>query len=264
METIYIDVLVTLNIYVTFLLIKATAALSHKVTRRAKTTAACVLGGLCSLTVLLPPLIPPVSVVFKLVSGAIIVAVCFDDDTPRSYFRTLVTFFLVSAVFGGIIMMLWLFGKGVSFHGGALYIDVSFVTIVAASSLAYGGIKLIQHFFTGKHSDKVYEIKIAYKCGTSEETKTLRGFADSGNNVTDLFTGKPVILLSKHAGAGVTPSNIPRPLPVKTALSTGLIDIFRVESATVDGRPAEVMLGISEQDFEDGIDAVFNPKIITH
>ena len=268
METVYIDVLIVLNTYVTFLLLKATAALLHKKTRRVKMVIACALGGLCSLSVLLPPLLPAVSVVYKIISGAIIAETAFDDDTLRARARTMLVFFITSAAFGGIIMLFWLFGKGVNFPNGQLYIDVSFVTIVVSSAAAYSGIKILRRFFDGKASDKKYTVCVTHKGGETN----LSGFADSGNNITDMFTGKHVLLLSREATRSarpIIPSNIPRPIPVKTAMSEGLITVFRVEGITITDEDGEIhiadmLIGIAAQNFEEGIDAVFNPKILKY
>ena len=93
MQTIYIDVLIVLNIYVNFFLLRITAGITHSPLRTWRCTAASVYGSLFSLTILLPFLGNTVSLIIKLAVAVTIVAFAFGIRCPRRLLINTAAFF---------------------------------------------------------------------------------------------------------------------------------------------------------------------------
>ena len=66
MKTIYLDVLLCLNLYINYFVLRATAKLLHAKLRTGRCLLAAGVGSLFSLTILLPPMPPVYSILFKL------------------------------------------------------------------------------------------------------------------------------------------------------------------------------------------------------
>ncbi|MGN0587223.1 MAG: sigma-E processing peptidase SpoIIGA, partial [Oscillospiraceae bacterium] len=74
---IYVDILIITNIYIDFLLIKATARLSHSAVKNSRCIIAAAAGSLFSLIILLPELNAFLLLLLRIISAAVMVAVSF-------------------------------------------------------------------------------------------------------------------------------------------------------------------------------------------
>ena len=258
---IYIDVLVILNLYVTFFLIKATARLAHVPARGKRLAAGTALGGVSSLVILLPPLGGFLTILVKAAIGGVIAYVSFGN------FRPLPFFIAANLIFAGTELLLCFIGAPLAVYNGVGYIDVSFLTIVVSTALAYGGVRLARQVLDGKAADgRTLPLTITKGGHTAE----LCGFGDSGNTLTDAVSGLSVIIIREDTLCGVMPpptgddyaavSAGYRLIPYGGAGYTGLMPVFRPDKVTLGGREVDALVGVSAL---DGVQAVFNPKLLT-
>ena len=77
MMCIYLDVLIVLNIYVNYFLIKATAKFTHKPVSSLRCVLSALLGSLFSLTILIKNMPIAISMLLKLIAALTIVACSF-------------------------------------------------------------------------------------------------------------------------------------------------------------------------------------------
>ena len=77
MQTVYADVLIILNIYVNFFLLRTTARVTHSPLRTFRCIAASVYGSLFSLTILLPSLGTPINIAIKAAAAVTVVLAGF-------------------------------------------------------------------------------------------------------------------------------------------------------------------------------------------
>ena len=248
MKVIYLDVLIILNLYVTFFLIKASCCAIHKSPSNKRIFFGSVLGGLSSLIILLPELGAALTVLLKLITGIIIVLTVFGFGTANRFLKNTSVFLIVNFLFAGLMLALWLFSApfGMVYNNGFAYFDISLMTVIVSTALAYALLRLIRYFLDSRNDcDKNYTVEITF----NNKSVILNGLADSGNGLTDFLTGLPVIICDYSKATSVAPSEIPqwflnkdltglsvkglRILPFSTVSGSGTVIAYKPDKITV-------------------------------
>ena len=127
METIYIDVLIVLNIYVNYFLLRITAGLTHSPLRTGRCIWGAVFGSLFSLTILLPELGTVIPLLIKLGAAVSIVAISFGIRSRKRLFINTAAFFAANFVLAGAVYGVYSLLKPSSMHfrNASFYIDFS-------------------------------------------------------------------------------------------------------------------------------------------
>ena len=97
MQTVYADVLIILNIYVNFFLLRTTARVTHSPLRTFRCIAASVYGSLFSLTILLPSLGTPLNIAIKVAAAVPAVKVADVEYNVQEIEKLSPLFWQVSA-----------------------------------------------------------------------------------------------------------------------------------------------------------------------
>ncbi|MCL2754924.1 MAG: sigma-E processing peptidase SpoIIGA [Oscillospiraceae bacterium] len=268
-NVIYIDLLVMINLYITFFLIEATGAFLHRKLKTRRLVLGSLAGGLSSLIVLLPPLPLAVNAAIRIAAGVAIVLIAFGYRRKEGYvlLKNLLFFTIINIVFAGVTLMLWLFAAplGMEWSGGFVYFDISLPLLIVTTAAAYGLIRLLRFFLDVRGAaDKQYRIEIEL----GGKTAVLPAIADTGNALTDFFSGLSVVVVP-HNSLDIDlddPALFPRLLPYNTIDSRGLIPVFRPKRLvlTADGGTAKTitaLVGVSEN-FDCNAPAVFNPRLL--
>ncbi|WP_297958355.1 sigma-E processing peptidase SpoIIGA [uncultured Ruminococcus sp.] len=269
METIYVDVLIVLNIYVNFFLLRITAGLTHSPLKNGRCAAASVYGSLFSLTILLPQLGAPLSLTIKLAAAVSIVAAAFGYHGFRRLMINTAAFFganfvLAGAVYGAYSLLEPQF---IHFNNACFYIDFSLLILIITTAVMYFALRVLRLIWDRAPADG-YSV-IIRKGG---RTISLNGLADTGNCLVDFFTGSPVLICPEDSFAQLTGAHLDRDslprgfrlLPCSTVSGEGLIPVFR---------PDEVLISCGEKGGRKKVDAVvgfgecggkavFNPKLL--
>jgi len=190
-DVIYIDVLVAINIFVTWLLLACSVFFSAVQVKRWRLLLGSLLGGGGSLLILLPPapwwLLAPE----KLLLCALIVLVGFGFGRWSRFLRCFAAFFGVSFAFAGVMLGLWLTLRpdGMLYQNGAVYFDVNLITFVLFACACYAAVRGLAVLLRRRHPGANLCRATIQILGRSI---TLPAFYDSGNRLADGFTGAPV------------------------------------------------------------------------
>lgn len=158
----------------------------------------------------------------------------------------------------------------ISTNNSYIYADFSITFLVISTTVCYGILCIVRYLIdknTGASGD--WLLKITYK----GKSIVLKGLADTGNALTDTFTGKPVIICSQDSLKSLI--EIPnieeintlkgfRLIPFSTIDKGGLIASFKPDNVMIvnnlngHSKSVNVLIGISGNS-EQGI---FNPKIL--
>lgn len=157
-------------------------------------------------------------------------------------------------------------------HNSMLYVNISLLTLVISTIVSYAAICFFRYYIDGKNSaDVLYDLII------TKDTKTIsvKAVGDTCNNLTDAFTGKPVIVCCKSSISELLEENqhsgdIPdgkgwRLIPFSTIHSEGMLPIFKPSGVIVKNtenglvKSIDVYIGVVNKEMEH---AVFNPKIL--
>lgn len=284
---VYVDILLLLNIYVNYFLIRATSLILHRKIINARVILGAVIGSLFSLTILLPEQSSFVTFLIKIIAAALVVLIAFRFGDIFTYLKISGMFLAVNTIFAGFMLALWWFVSPVSmyFKNGTVYFDISFLVLAISTILAYFAIRLIRAALDGKGS---FDAKVRLVVDNCKSTVELEAFLDSGNTLADMFSGKPVIICEYDKLKSVLPlpyrlafesegtvrleslSQIKgvRLLPYKTVGGDGIIPSFQADGVYIKSeghaiKPVDALIGISTTPLgEKACGAIINPKLL--
>ena len=260
MQTVYADVLIILNIYVNFFLLRTTARLTHSPLRTVRCIAASVYGSLFSLTILLPPLGTLLNTAIKSAAAVTVVLAGFGFNGWKRLLADTCAFFGTNFLMAGAVYAVysWFRPDFIRFNNTYFYIDFSLLILVFTTSAMYL-IVCIVRFFADRSIGGEYRVTVRY----GKKTVTMKGLADTGNVLTDCFTGCPVVICDKTKFDGYVPKGL-RFIPFSTVSEYGLMAVFRADEVIIENtaahsrKRADVLIGLGDSRGE----AVFNPKLL--
>ena len=282
---IYLDVLILINLYVTYFQILAVSVFTHRKTVWYRKLSAAGIGAVASLSIFIPQEMVLTLTLLKIFLCALIAFVAFGYTGFRAYAVSVLFLMLVSFVFSGLMLCVWLFAAPMKmlFINGTVYFGIDTMTIILSTCAAHGVVRIIRYILdkNGK-TDGKYTVIIK---NNGRECR-LSALADSGNGIVDCFSGLPVIVCRRDICADVSPPAIDmiennsdiseigtqmikgvRIMPFSTVGKGGLICMFKAESVVIDDEtneekyPVNALIGIvigGRQEYE----AIFNPKIL--
>lgn len=207
MPVIYIDVLIALNLLIDFLLLLATARLLKLPRRRWRLVLGAFAGALSACLVLLPDPPPLVSMLAKLICAAVMIRIAFRWFDLFSYIKQLAVFLISSALFAGLAYAVWFLAAPNGFYvmNGVVYYNISPLILTLLTVFSYGVLRLYD-WFTEKKIPSGGEYRLLVDCGKG--TTALRTLYDTGNGLTDAFSGNPVVVASASALEGYLPEEL--------------------------------------------------------
>ena len=282
---IYLDVLILINLYVTYFQILAVSVFTHRKSIWYRKLSAAGIGAVASLSIFIPQEMVLTLTLLKIFLCALIAFVAFGYTGFRAYAVSVLFLMLVSFVFSGLMLCVWLFAAPMKmlFINGTVYFGIDTMTIILSTCAAYGVVRIIRYILdkNGK-TDGKYTVIIK---NNGRECR-LSALADSGNGMVDCFSGLPVIVCRRDMCADVSPPAIEmiennsdisdigtqmikgvRIMPFSTVGKGGLICMFKAESVVIDDEtneekyPVNALIGLvigGRQEYE----AIFNPKIL--
>ena len=177
MDIIYIDRLFLLNLVLDYFIVLCSARLCGIRLRRARYAAAAVFGALYAVLSLLPGLaffkLWPV----KLICGLLMALIAFGGEDKL--WRCCLTFFAVSALFGGAVWAISLQNGG-NFGSGA-YIPVSLPVLILSFALIYAVLSFVFRRSVKSADACVSDVEIEFM----GNRVFLRCLHDSGNALFD-------------------------------------------------------------------------------
>ena len=282
---VYIDVLVLINLYVTYFQISAVSLLTHRKIKNFRMIIGSVIGAVASLTIFIPQDMTLLLTLIKLALCAVITFAVLGKSNVADYFKVFLFLLLVNFVFSGLMLCVWLFVAPLNmlFINGTVYFGIDFLTILICTVVSYLLLRIIR-FILDKNGrcDRKYTVVIK----NHGKMCRLCALADSGNGMIDCFSGLPVIICRKENCADISPPSINRVyesenlsdispmelkgiriLPFSTVGKNGMACTFKADSIEIideqNGKEyfVNALIGIvigGSQEYE----AIFNPKIL--
>lgn len=278
---IYVDVLIVLNIYITYFLLMAVSKISHTPIKLSRCIISSVAGGLFSLIILIPDMNYFVNIFLKLAVSVIIIMTGFGMKTGFKYTMKLILwFYAMNFIFAGIMLSLrYAFSLSfMRYSNSYFYMDFSLFSLIIFTIISYAVVCLIRYIIDkGNVSGGVYKVIIR----NNGRVISVEGIADTGNSLVDNFSGKPVIICGKselekiieipefsliggdYAEYSEILKNF-RIIPYSTIGESGIIPVFSPDEILIREeksqkiKQADALIGISSKN----IKAVFNPEIL--
>jgi stage II sporulation protein GA (sporulation sigma-E factor processing peptidase) len=206
-DVIYIDVLIAINLFATWLLLAASVLFSAVRAKPLRLLLGALLGGAAALLIFLPPLPWWGLLPLKLLCSAAIVFAAYGFGGWRRFARCLASFFGVNFAFAGIMMALWFAAKpaGMFYQNGAVYFNISLPVFILLACACYAIVRGVVVLLRRRHPGANACRATVHAAGASI---TLEALYDSGNQLTDGFTGAPVAVAEFAALRGFLPERL--------------------------------------------------------
>ena len=190
--TIYADTLVFLNTFVTYFLLMSTQLLCRRPPRRLRVLAASVFGGLYALSILFEPLPPILSFAVRAAVCILLRLIADGFRSLRMFLKSVLVFLLLNGLFAGIMLLCRLFVPQLLFANGIVYLDVRIPYLLLSTCAIYLCIRLVTRLFAARPART--HIGTVTIC-VGDRSVTGNGIFDTGNHLSDGFTGKPVLIV---------------------------------------------------------------------
>lgn len=272
LQCIYVDVLIILNWYINYFILLATAKITHTAFKYKRLILSALLGAFSSLLIILPTMNYITNVIIKFILSVVLILIAFGKRSIADTLKMSLYFCVIGFIFAGMIMALknTLNSNIISTNNSYIYVNFSIVFLIVSTTICYITLCIIRHLLdknTGSLGD--WSLKISYR----DKSITIKGLADTGNALTDTFSGKPVIVCSKEILKDLI--SIPnledinnlkgfRLIPFSTIDKGGLIVSFKPDSIVIVdnlkgiSKNVDALIGVSGNSKK----AIFNPKIL--
>ncbi len=277
---IYADVLVAINYFVGYALLCGTARIAGIPLGRRGRVRGALVGGLSALAVFLPLQGIVFGVLLRAATALLMLWAAWPGRILHDYIRLGVVLFGTSFLFAGAVMMVCLLWPQmpVSCPAGVVYFDISPFTLLVSVVVCYLLVGLIKRFYAqNKGKALVYGAKVIRK----EKEVSLRLMRDSGNRLTEPFSGLPVAVCTRFSAepllteeervwldCGMPPEKMPvgiRLVPYHSVGASGLLAAFRPDKFVLEesGRQwdCEAWLAVNPYPMP-GCDGVFDPAML--
>ncbi len=243
-------------------------------------------GGLSSFIIFLDGLPWGISVLIKIILGIILVLISFPWQGKGVFIKTALLFIAVNFLFAGIMMALWFFVAPVDmyYRNGVVYFNISALTLAISTIAAYFIVRLISWILDRRISHgSICHIVISL----SGKEVLLNAFQDSGNKLSDPFSGTPVVICQYSAIESLLPQSLHsyfsgkgelpaisgewarriRVVPYHVVGDNGMMrcfypDQFQVVSGT-HTEEYKVLIGVSQENLSGGeYAALFNAALL--
>ena len=247
-HTIYVDVLVVINMFEDFLLLLCVKYILRLKVKYLRVIAASVIGGISSVSVLLPSVNFLFSIIIRLLLGASLAFIAFGYKSGKQFIKTSFTLIILSFLFSGAMIFFYLAVKpdGMYIVNDMVYFDISPVLLIILTVLIYFILFIYRKVFQNHaRSGLVHSVKILYKNNKAEfKCKT-----DSGCNVKEPFSGSSVIIAEKSqlGDINVNEQSL-RIIPFESLGGSGIIKGFKPDEVYIDGSKVneEIYIGICD------------------
>lgn len=261
MRTVYIDVLITVNIFIDFFIILCTKKSLHIKASLKRIILGSLFGGTLSLAALLPALPFGINILFDIASAAAIIFVTFGRCSIKSYIKRVAVYFLISFVFCGIMIFIYTSFKpdGMEIYNDIVYFNISPVVLIILTLACYYILKLIKRLTKGVCGGGVCNVEIYL----SNKAATFNAKIDSGCNVKEPFSGEYVIITEETVLDGCIPKDDKmRVIPFESLGGSGIIKGFKPERLLINGVEfSDVYIGICKNIIKGDIKALIPYEI---
>ncbi len=263
MNSIYIDVLITVNIFIDYFLLMLTKKIIGSNIRYVRVIIGSVVGGIFSLTALLPALPFGLNILTDIAVALILIFITFGRCEIKTYIKRVAVFFTLSFLFGGMMIFVYLTFKprGMGIYNDVIYFDISPVLLIILTLVCYYILLLIKKLTKSVYKSDIHNIEIV----VNEKSYIFTAKLDTGCNVKEPFSGKSVIVAEKEIFGEFVPEQTKvRVIPFTSLGGEGILSGFCADKIIIDGKAVDnsVYIGICENVFKGDIKAVIPSELI--
>lgn len=192
-QVIYVDVLVILNLIITFFLLLATELFTKERGKRWRIFLGSLAGGVYALQMFLPEMGAFVNVLTRALAGLVIIYISFGFKTYKRFVKLALVFLSVTFLFAGLMIGSWVIFRpaGMLINNSVVYFGISLPVLIAATALCYCvSLVFSKILMRNKPQATIFDFVL------EAEGKSISGRAmlDTGNTLCESFSGFPVVV----------------------------------------------------------------------
>lgn len=270
--TVYVDVLLAVNLYINYFLIKGTAKLMRRKISPKRSLGAAAVGAVFSICILLPEMPFLVNALIKTVSCIAVVLAAFGRQNRTELIISSLCFLAISFMYAGLMLALWIFAApmGMFCRNGAVYFDIPIIAVTIFTIIAYGIVSLLR-YISDKNGRCIESAQV--RITLNGISVKLTGLTDTGNGLCDPFNGRSVVICERSRISQIIPDNVMKYLnndtsgieglrlaPCSTVSGSTLIPLFNAD-IEINGKACDAVVGVTDKPL--GAECIFNPRLIT-
>ena len=234
MNTIYIDVFLCVNFFVDYMILILVRKTLRINTGLLRLIPASLFSAFLSLAVFLPFYTKLFSVLYKILSAALIVFIAYGKTGLRTYIVRVLILFGTSIAYAGTITLIWLWlkPKGIVIYNGSIYISISPLMLIVCTIVVFITLSIYERIKKkSKNGVLIKNVTII----TDNNQCSFKSQIDTGMNIKEPFSGLPVIIAEKELFEEYPENNL-RVIPYTTLSGEGVLMAFKPKSVLIDGK----------------------------
>ncbi len=265
MRTVYIDVLITVNIFIDFFLLLCLKNFLHIRAPLFRMIFGSVFGGITSLVALLPKIPSGINIITNILFAAMIIFITFGRTSIKNFFKRVAVYFAISFSFCGIMIFIYTAfrPKGMEIYNDIVYFNISPVILIILTLVCYYILRIIKRMTKSANATQTYIVEISL----NKQTAAFCAKVDTGCNVKEPFSGDYVIIVEKVLLKNLCPSESKqRLIPFESLGGNGIIKGFKPDYIKIDRTEIlnNVYIGICENILKGDIRALIPYEIINN
>lgn len=263
MQTLYIDVLITVNIFIDFFLILCTKKFLNIKASLKRLILGSVLGGILSLVAIFPEIPIFINLFLDLLFAVLIIFVSFGKTSINNFIKRVTVYFITAFIFCGIMIFIYTSfkPKGMEIYNDVVYFNISPILLIILTLACYYILKLTKRLTKGVCGGGTCNVEI-YLNG---KYITFCSKIDSGCNLKEPFSGNYVIIVEKSLLDYYEPENSNvRLIPFESLGGKGILKGFKPDRVKINGDfiVNDIYIGICENILNGDIKSLIPFEII--
>ncbi len=274
-QTVYVDVLLALNFFINYFLLLSVGRIMKSSISRTRICLGAAFGAACALTLFLPPMNFITDGLVKISGSSVMVLIAFKHRSLRSFWRYMLVTCAVTFGFGGAMLALWLTvaPNGMYYRNGTVYFSLSpgfviFITVICYTIITLAG-KICRRL-------ELRSCECRAVIRGEGGARSLRLLCDTGNMLTEPFSGLPVIVARRSAVGRLLPPGFPteqksgnlRVIPYSSVGGEGLLCAFMPDSVELRlgsrRQMTKCYVAVSDDLGDSEYDGIINPVIFDY
>ncbi|MBQ4568916.1 MAG: sigma-E processing peptidase SpoIIGA [Ruminococcus sp.] len=236
MQTIYIDTLLCVNLFIDYILLLITRKTLHIHTRTKRLIFSSLFGACTSLCALLPFYSVFLSAMEKIISAIIIVLIGFGRSNFRNICIRFITFLGLGMILSSAVLLInnLLRTDKLIIYNDVIYFDISPIALLCTTAIVYISVIIYHKLTSNKFRSEIH--KITLSTGSINKL-TFESALDTGCNLKEPFSGLPVILTEEELfePTGICENKL-RVIPFSTVSGSDIVLGFKPDKVEIDGK----------------------------
>jgi stage II sporulation protein GA (sporulation sigma-E factor processing peptidase) len=212
--TVYLDAIWLLNLCIDASLLLLTAIILKRKVKKIRLLLSALIGSSIVLFLLTPYFSVVSHPLIKLLFSIVMILVAFGFKRFRYFFQSLLTFYFATFLLGGGMLGVHYFmSSDIELINGVVATKSSGLGSPISWTFVLIGFPILWYFSKGRIEDMElkqiqFEQFVEISISIDEQTISLKGLVDSGNQLYDPITKSPVMILDVNKAKGFLPAEI--------------------------------------------------------